>query len=191
MVVAVTTVDRKRAYTADEFEELPNDKKLYELIERALVRKMSPGDEHGQISFHLLTHLILLDPQHKLGMMWPGTSFRLNPTNVPIPDLAFVVAGRIPPKSKKAMAVIPDLVVEVHSPRYLASQARRTLTDLKIRLYQVAGVQIIWAINPSNQTVEVYHQGQLAPVVVLSLGDDLDGEAVIPGFKLRVSQLFK
>lgn len=128
----------------------------------------------------------------KLGVMWPGTSVKLGPGNTPIPDLAFVTARRIPKKrSKKALDIVPDLVVEVHSPRDLASQNRYEEAQIKIRVYQAVGVRIVWAVNPRSQIVEVYHPGQLGPVSVLGVNDVLDGEEVIPGFSLPVKQHFK
>jgi Uma2 family endonuclease len=104
----------------------------------------------------------------------------------------FITARRISKKrSKKALTEIPDLVVEVHSPRDLASRARYDEAQLKIRLYQIAGVKIVWAINPASRTVEVYHPGQLEPVAVLGVNNKLDGEDVIPGFELQISALFE
>jgi Uma2 family endonuclease len=56
--------------------------------------------------------------------------------------------------------------------------------------WQKVGVGLIWAINPQKQEVEVYHLDQAKPFRVLYNQDELDGEAVIPGFKLRISKLF-
>lgn len=56
-----------------------------------------------------------------------------------------------------------------------------------------AGVPIVWVINPEKEVVEVYHaaQGYVAgPVRVLGVGDELDGDDVIPGFHMPVAQLF-
>ncbi len=61
----------------------------------------------------------------------------------------------------------------------------------KIRRYQVAGVSIVWAINPSDRTVEVYHPDHVRPVQKLGVGEELSGEVVIPGFTMKVAALFE
>jgi Uma2 family endonuclease len=189
---AEVNTDFDRTYTVEEFEELPEFDEDYELIDGRIVKKVPPSDAHGWASKVIIRQLALFDPEEKLGAIWPGTSVKLSSQNMPIPDLLFIVASRIPKKrSYKALKVIPDLVIEVWSPHDWRSQKALDDARLKVRMYQVVGVSIVWAINPHNQTVEVYHKGQLEPVRVLSIKDELDGEEVIPGFKLAVSKLFE
>jgi Uma2 family endonuclease len=61
----------------------------------------------------------------------------------------------------------------------------------KIRLYQAGGVKIIWIINPMHKQCEVYAPGQLSPQATLGIADELDGLAVIPGFRMPVKALFR
>lgn len=57
-------------------------------------------------------------------------------------------------------------------------------------MYLKAGTRIVWGINPITQEVEVYHQGQSTPAIVLKINDELDGEDVVTGFKIEVAKLF-
>ncbi len=185
-----TIIDLDRTYTNAEFEALPTEGRRLELIEGKLVEKM-PGDTHGRIGRRIILKLGFFDRKARLGVMWPGTTFDLGEGWQPIPDLGFLVASRVPPETEGAIRVIPDLVVEVHSPSDLDSKPGRDAAARKIRHYQEAGVRLIWAINPRAKTVEVYHYDQAEPIATLSLKDTLEGEDVIPGFKLKVRTLFE
>jgi Uma2 family endonuclease len=181
-----------RLYSLDEFEELdlPADGSKYELIEGELHVSPPAGDEHGRIGTRIVRQITLFDPDERLGRFWQATRFQVAPGFGPAPDVAFISAAHLPPTSKGAVTVRPDLVVEVWSPGDLDTRAHREQARSKIRRYQVAGVSIVWAINPSNQTVEVFHPDQVSPVQVSGVTDELSGEEVIPGFRLAVRSLF-
>ncbi|MBN9387826.1 MAG: Uma2 family endonuclease [Chloroflexi bacterium] len=179
-----------RTYTPEEFEALPQFEELYELVDGKLVKKPMPGDAHGRIAKRIDRRLAAFDPDEKLGLMWRDTSFDVGTGWLPIPDLGFIMAGRVPPESEKSVKGVPDLVVEIHSPTDLRSQKEREATRRKIADWLGVGVQIVWSVNPRAKTVEVYHRGQVSAVQSLDEDDELDGENVIPGFKLKVSEIF-
>jgi Uma2 family endonuclease len=127
----------------------------------------------------------------KLGKVWGNTGFTIGVLDTPAPDLAFVIAERVPAVSKKALQIVPDLAIEVLSPTDLESKTRRTNTKEKIIRYREAGVSLIWVINPSEQIVEVYELLQVQPVKILKKGDYLECPEIIPGFRLQVDSLFQ
>jgi Uma2 family endonuclease len=182
--------DFGRTYTPEEFEALPQFDELYELVDGKLVKKPMPGDAHGRIAKRIDRKLAAFDPAEKLGMMWRNTTFDVGTGWMPIPDLGFMVADRVPPESEKSVKGVPDLVVEIHSPTDLRSQKEREATRRKVADWQAVGVRLIWSINPRKKSVEVYHLGQTQPVQTLNETDELSGEDVIPGFTLKVSELF-
>lgn len=192
-IMAMRTIDAGRIYTSAQFEALPEfEENRYELLEGRLVKKEMLGHEHGRIAKKLQRGLILFDPEEKLGEMLLATSFRLNDRNTPIPDLAFWRASRVSKiAGKAALQTLPDLVVEIDSPRDLETKKRREEVQAKIQRYQSVGVSLIWAINPDNRTVSVYHPNQPEPVAALTTSDELEGEVVLPGFKLKVATLFE
>ncbi len=56
-------------------------------------------------------------------------------------------------------------------------------------MYLNAGAQLVWSVDPEKLTVTVYRaDGQRFEV---SGDDELNGYAVLPGFKLSLSELFK
>jgi Uma2 family endonuclease len=180
----------ERTYTPQEFEALPEFEELYELVDGKLVKKPMPGDAHGRIGKRIDRKLAAFDPDESLGMMWRDTTFDVGTGWMPIPDLGFIVAERVPPESEKSVKGVPDLVVEIQSPSDLRSQKEREAAERKLADWQAVGVRIIWSINPRQKSVEVYHLGQHQPVQKLGINDELSGEEVIPGFKMKVSELF-
>jgi len=79
----------------------------------------------------------------------------------------------------------PDLAVEVVSKNDKIYEA-----DDKVKQYQAAGVSLIWIVRPRLKVVEVYRLPEGPIARILGLEDELNGENILPGFKLLVSKLF-
>jgi Uma2 family endonuclease len=111
--------------------------------------------------------------------------FRRGPDTVVIPDIAFIKWERVPGGGVPEWYFEghPDLAVEVRSPTDPDLNVRE-----KVRLYREAGVPLLWWVYPDERAVEVYRFGGL--VATLREGDVLDGEDVLPGFTMPVSEIF-
>jgi Uma2 family endonuclease len=104
------------------------------------------------------------------------------------PDVAVVSAPTIalaPPQlgSENAWAVLPELMVEVVTPSDLAEEIMERIGE-----YCAAGTRLVWVIYPTHRLVYVYdspHQ-----IRILSNAEELDGEVVLPGFRIPVMSLF-
>ncbi len=181
-----------RLYSLAEFEslDLPDNGNKYELIEGVIIVTPPPGFQHAKIGARIIRRINLFDPDEKLGLVINDVAFKVSVGFAPSPDVAFIMAANVPSDTRYAVPVPPDLAVEVWSPGDLDTKAHRAEARAKIRRYQVAGVPIVWAINPLERKVEVYHPGQAGAVQVLGIGEELSGEDVIPGFTLAVSVLF-
>jgi Uma2 family endonuclease len=104
------------------------------------------------------------------------------------PDVAFVSARTIaaaPPQrgSENAWAVLPELMAEVVSPHDLAEDIIERIDE-----YFAAGTSLVWVIYPTRRLVYVYESPHR--LRILSAADELDGGAVLPGFRLPVASLF-
>ncbi|MDP9363937.1 MAG: Uma2 family endonuclease [Chloroflexota bacterium] len=108
------------------------------------------------------------------------------PDTVVAPDVAFVRAERLPSPSERRgfSPVVPDLAVEVVSP-----SDRQAKVDEKVALYLAAGVPLLWVAYPRRRVVRVHRPGR--EPVELGEGDVLDGEDVLPGFRLPVADVFR
>ena len=180
-----------KLYTADEFMRIPDpiESGYYELVNGEL-RLMSPaGGQHGIIGVNLLAELIPFVRQHKLGRISTIESgFRLFPdeNTVRAPDIAFVAKGRLATIPESYVPLAPDLAIEVVSPGDSWDEI-----DEKTEQYLQANVRLIWVIVPRRQAVYVYHPDTpLGEPIIFGINDTLDGEDVIPGFRVKVSALF-
>jgi len=163
----------------------------FELIDGSIVEIMS-GDNHGRIARRLEHAIWEFDPKDQIGLTWRDTTIKVagDDGNGRKPDIAYITANRVPPGSDTSLSVIPDLVVEVWSPSDVDGKAALKSTLLKMRYWPHNGVRITWCINPAAKEVEISYAGNETPAKVLGLNDDLDGEDVIPGFKMKVAALF-
>ena len=77
----------------------------------------------------------------------------------------------------------PDLVIEVLSPSDTHGYVQE-----KMSRYFAAGARLAWAVNPALRHVLVYRTPE--PDRLLRVTDTLDGEDVLPGFRLPLAELF-
>ena len=77
----------------------------------------------------------------------------------------------------------PDLHVEIISPDQAARKAREALT-----FSMAHGCPLGWLIHPYRKTIEVYRPGR--PAARLAPDGVLEGEPVLPGFRLPAAEVF-
>ena len=80
--------------------------------------------------------------------------------------------------------VVPDLAVEVLSPE---DRARYVLD--KVGEYLQAGVRLVWVVDPKRERAVAYRS--LTDVTNLGPDDLLDGGEVVPGFSVRLREVFE
>jgi Uma2 family endonuclease len=105
---------------------------------------------------------------------------------VRIPDTCFISVDRLPggklPR-KGILDIAPNLVVEVLSASNTAKETRQ-----KLREYFKAGVELVWYVDRSTRTVEVFTAPQKR--IVLKDSQTLTGGHVLPGFRATLKKLF-
>lgn len=163
---------------------------LYEVVDGRRVELPPMGAAENLITSTLTQLLGHFARTNGLGRVAVEMLFYINPAHDPQrrPDVAFVSYGRWPRRrpvpSTNAWDVVPDLAVEVVSPSNTANEVLA-----KIREYFQAGVQRVWVVYPSERLVYVYDSATSNRV--LNEADELDGEMVLPGFRLPVADLFE
>jgi Uma2 family endonuclease len=78
---------------------------------------------------------------------------------------------------------VPVLAVEILSPSDTQEQIEEKVDD-----YLLAGVQLVWVIDPHDRTVTIYRPNQ-APELV-NIHQELSGEPHLPGFRVPVAAIF-
>ena len=169
----------------------------YGLIEGRIIRLGNTGHLHGLVTGKLFALLFVFVTAHKLGQVLPpDTLFNFDPqakskkrkdTGLS-PDVSFIRAERITwGVTSGAVPVPPDLAVEVISPSQQSGKERAEI-DLKVEKYIAAGVPLIWVIDPQRHSVEIF-RGEFRPET-RHANQELEGEMVVPGFKVKISELF-
>ena len=174
----------KTLLTLEQFERLPDDGMRHELDEGELISMPPPLGEHGIIqngTAYLLTDLV---KPRSLGIVFTETGFRLTPGTVRAPDVSFIRAERVPTLDpKRRFEFAPDLAIEIISPSETAAAIAH-----KVRQYLHAGVEVVWVLYPEDQTVHVFESSKTGRIV--ESGDLLEAPGLLPGFSIRVSDLF-
>lgn len=174
------------ARVQDVIDVADREGKLCELVEGVLLEKVMGWNESSLAAFLAgLLNAVVIPANLGLVSGSDGT-MELMPDLVRIPDVAFTSWDRIPGRRRPSAPVprlVPNLAVEVLS----ASNTPGEMAA-KRRDYFAAGVERVWEIDPDARTVTVY----TAPAKAVTLGaaDALDGETVVPGFRLPVATLF-
>ena len=181
---------KQHLVTAEELWELPEvPGKRFELVDGEVVEVSPAGAEHTGIMFMLAKTLDRFVSQHDLGVVMPdglGFVLRRDPDVVRAPDVSFVTSASVPEEGlpKGYWEGPPTLAAEVVSPNDRASDIHDRVQD-----YLEAGTRRVWVLWPRRRLVSVYRPD----ADTRELGPDatLDGGDILPGFSVRVGDLFE
>jgi Uma2 family endonuclease len=179
----------QKLLTAEDLWKMPEvPGKRYELVNGELVEMPGAGGQHMAMVVFIFEVLKAFVVEHDLGIVYPdGLAYIIarNPDRVRIPDVSFVTHERVPEGGPPEgfWPVAPNLAVEVVSPSDSAGDLH-----YKVRDYLTSGVELVWVVWPKSQVVSVHTPG--AAVRELELHDELVGGDLLPGFRVRVSELF-
>jgi Uma2 family endonuclease len=162
------------------------ERRLCELVDGVLVEKAM-----GTLALALTTVLIqriwnFIEKDNLGVVLGADGMIRPFPDQVRIPDVSFLSWDRYPGEEvpdEGSSSHVPNLAVEVLSPGNTKAEI-----DRKPRDYFLAGVELVWVVDPKTQTAKSY----VTPEDVQRIGKagSLDGGSVLPGFHLPLKQLF-
>jgi Uma2 family endonuclease len=165
---------------------LDREKRLLELVDGFLVEK-TMGWLESYLAGWILTHLNIYVRAQGLGVVAGADGmYRMNPKFVRLPDVSFIPLDRLPNRRVPEVRVcpfIPSLAVEV-----LSKNNTRKEMDGKLIEYFECGVLLVWYVDAAKKTVRVYTSPETS--ILLDRTQSLDGGDVLPGFSLRLSDLF-
>jgi Uma2 family endonuclease len=184
----MTAAPPDKLLTAEDLFVLPDDGNLYELVNGRLVLVPPSFYSSSMVAMTLAVIVGSFVRAHKLGICAGesgGVITTRDPDSVRAPDFSFVSSARVPAGGvpRRHYFDSPDLVVEVMSPSDRLSNLFR-----KIEEYLAAGSRLAWLIIPDERAAFVFHPGQ--PPAVLTGDAALDGEDVIPGFSVPLTELW-
>ncbi|MGL4424604.1 MAG: Uma2 family endonuclease, partial [Gemmataceae bacterium] len=178
--------------TADEFlawcERPENAEHHYELDRGRIVQMGAPGVRHGAICWivgHWIGLYLFRRGSGYATSNDAGLIVSRSPDTVRGPDLMiFLDSTPYSQLSVRPAETVPAVVIEVRSPSDSWKQMSR-----RVQQYLTAGVQLVWVIDPEEETVYVHRQGEFQRV--LDSTDLLSGNGILPELSLPVADLFR
>ena len=175
-------------WTYEDYLNLPDDGRRYEIIEGVLYVTNAPDIDHQftvmEIAFHLKTFVT----RQKLGYILTAPfEVHLSQKTRPVqPDVLFIRAEKWPAPGAKFFEGVPDLIIEVLSP-----STTRTDQSIKFSAYEQTGVPEYWIANPKTCSVEVFTlSGGEYALVNEFIGDEVIESKVLADLAITTSTLF-
>jgi Uma2 family endonuclease len=171
--------------TVEEFLAMEETKPYLELINGEVVPKAMPTAKHSAAVREILYWLTAFLKTHRIARV--DTELRHRDENqdwVFLPDICVTRLDRWPADDSGAIAVAPDIAVEVLSP-----DDRPGRLNERVDYYTSAGTKLVWVVDPELQSVTVYRPSA-APEFFRATGM-LSAEPVLPGFALDLADLFR
>jgi Uma2 family endonuclease len=171
----------------DLLEAMARRDGIYELVDGVIVRKPM-GYYESVLAAELIKLLGKFVDKHRLGKLAaPDGMLKILPPQIRYPDVTFVSWERLAGhdlKRERVPHLAPDLAIEVLSESNTPEEI-----DQKVQEYFQGGVRLVWVINPETETAVEYTAVDQATRV--EAGGTLCGRDVLPGFTLRLKQLFE
>ena len=173
-----------------EIADLPKyDDRRIELVEGEIVDMPLPNPIHAAVLATLSTKLNMFVTDSESGRVLVGDApFVLKRDaegrdTLRGLDIAYISAERLPGKLPRSpLNLAPDLAVEIISPSNKAEDIEK-----KIEQLFDAGTTLIWIVYPELQHIAVHtNDGTFK----LKESDLLTGGDILPGFEVRVSDIF-
>jgi Uma2 family endonuclease len=185
---------RQGLLTAEEFAEsrfdLPDGGRWVELVAGEIVRLEPPNDAHGTAVLNLSKAFAAVTAGGASES--PGYAcfdhllvVRRHPDTVYSPPVSYYEGGPwFAELDEPLSTTMPALVCEIAS-----TNDRRHGIGVRVKHYLDAGVRMVWVIDPVEKLVHVYRPGQSSRR--LREHETLSGRPVVPGFEVRVEDLFR
>lgn len=164
-----------------------HEDRLCELVDGILLEK-TVGLFESRLAVVIAELLSPFVRDHQLGIVvGEAGMMRIAPGLVRIPDVSVILWSRMPGRRVPREPVpdlAPDLAIEI-----LSTGNTKAEMDRKIREYLAAGVRLVWVLDPPSQSMEVY----TSPThrTLIQGNEVIDGGAVLPGFSVRLSEIFR
>ncbi len=188
--MSAVTEKSGKVWTEAELQAMPDEGYVHEIVAGELIMSPKNNFQHEQICERLNFTLESFNRLHRLGAV-SGSSmgFWMENRNCRAPEVSFVPKERLlrlgfKPDTRTFFPGAPDLAAEVLSPGNTRAEMDERLAD-----FFAGGARIVWMVHPDEQFVEVCRSRTDRRIV--DPAGFLDGEDVLPGFRLPVGDLFK
>jgi Uma2 family endonuclease len=181
-----TRIREGTTMTLEEFLKLPEDRPYLEFIDGRIEAKVSPQKKHSLFTLRFLERLNRWAEPARLGLAFPELRCTFAGRSI-IPDVVFLLKEHIEIDEKgepvNQTPWPPDIHIEIISPDQSVRKSRGKLIHSTAN-----GCPLGWMIHPEKKTVDVFRPGQAEERMPAE--GILEGEPVLPGFRLAVSEVF-
>jgi Uma2 family endonuclease len=172
--------------TLAEFLELPDEEPALEYFQGTVTQKVAPKPRHSRLQTKLAEWFNRFAEPEEIAVAFAELRTTFAGSSC-VPDVSVYRWARLPVDADgdllEECLEPPDIAVEIVSP----GQSVSGLTD-RCRWYVEHGVQIALLIEPRRPRVRDFRPGR--PPRTFGIADTIDFHEVIPGFAVRVDELF-
>jgi len=171
--------------TLEEFSRLPGDGARHEMNAGELITLPPPKSAHSRLARFVFLALNDFVQREGASEVYQETGYILShePLTIRQPDVSVLSTARVQATPEDSyFEGAPELAVEILSP----SDTVEAL-QAKVEQYLQTGATQVWVLSPKTQEVFVY---QSQRTLVLNSNQVLEGGDLLPGFSIRVSDLF-
>jgi Uma2 family endonuclease len=190
MAMAILPADTEtRLITGEELERM-GDIGPCELVEGKIVSMSPTGSEgkHGFVELAVGAAIRAFVRPRSLGRVGVGeigVYTGRNPDTVRGMDVFFISNERYAKRTSHSyLDVAPELVVEILSPDDAWTDVTQKLCE-----YFGIGVILVWVVDPKGRRVYAFRS--ITDVREFAGDEELPGNDVLPGFSLRVAEIFE
>jgi Uma2 family endonuclease len=183
-----SVLEEKIKFTYEDYLNLPDDGKRYQVIEGELFMVPAPIPYHQDILGKLFVLLNDFVKRHKLGRIYvaPCDVILSEGEDIVQPDIFFISKEREHIIEEKNIRGAPDLIVEVLSPSTM--KLDRTL---KMRRYAEFGVREYWLADPVEKEIEVLTlKGEIYESMGVFGDEESFGSPLLKGLRVHLKDIF-
>lgn len=180
----------EKKYTYQDYLKIPWEQGArYELLEGLLVKEPAPNVSHSRVSRRLLQileeYFLKTDPGSEI--FASPVDVTLGDINVVQPDLFYIASEQSSMVEHARVNGAPQLAVEVISP----SSGRKDRIQ-KLQIYQKAGIQHYWLVNPAEKTLECFVlQNGVYALVIVGVDEEVVEHPSFPRLSIDLKFLFR
>ena len=178
----------RKKYTYQDYLELPDDGKRYEIISGDLIMPPAPKTIHQKVALKIEYELLKFNDKETKGELFHAPyDVIMSDMNVVQPDILFVKTENLGIVTDKNIDGAPDLIIEILSPSSgYYDQIKKKET------YARFGVKEFWIVDPIKQSIEIFLNKENEFELKQRL--NREGEAtseVLNGFHVDLEEIFK
>jgi Uma2 family endonuclease len=173
--------------TYEDYLEIPNDGRRYEIIDGELYVNPAPATQHQAAVMNIAALLWNFMRAHHTGRVFVSPyDVILSDNDVVQPDVLWIASAHADLVANRGLEGPPDLVVEVLSPSSVKLDEK-----IKHTRYAFFGIPEYWIVDPESEHVRVFRlRDRVLQLVAELAGNDPVTSPILRGFSITAFNIF-